>query len=413
MSREPRNVRDVVVSGLCSGCGLCASLSDGRIRMGINVEGMMRPFEFDPVDDETNQRILKVCPGVAVTGPERSGQAEMHPVWGPIRALWRSWSAEPTVRRHGAAGGTLSGLARFLLSSGEVDAVLQVRASSEHPWLTDAVVSRTPDDALAGAQSRYGPSAPLGSVKSLLDAGMTFAVIAKPCDIAAIRALSRLDARVARQIPYLLTFFCGGVHGESVPKAIMRFHRVSQAEIDVFRYRGDGWPGPTRVQTKAGVRHDLTYEEAWMQPRPWRYDTQFRCKVCPDTVGELADVTAPDGWLVDGGKVLHDEAPGVNFALARTRRGEELIRRAADAGFLELGPLAVSELETVHSDHLPRKLGWCGALLAMRAMRQPTLRVRGFRPLRTVRRAGLRRILAQATGTVRRVARGGNRETAI
>lgn len=412
--RELRDVQDVVVNGLCSGCGLCESVSNGCIKMGLNGNGFMRPFEYVKVSEKTNQKILDVCPGVSVTGPDTSGSGqEMHAAWGPVRELNRSWSAEPEVRRYSAAGGTTTALARYLLSVGEVEAVLHVQASKTEPWLTDSLVSRTPEEILAGAQSRYGPSSPLVHVNRLLDEGVTFAVVAKPCDISAIRALSRVDPRVEKQIPYLLSFFCGGVPAEWVPKAIMRYHGVSTSEVEIFRYRGEGWPGPTRVQTKEGARFDLTYEETWYKRQPWKYDIQFRCKICPDAIGEAADVSAPDGWMVKDGKVVKDEAPGINFAISRTERGMNLIHHAAAAGFLELAPLEIGELDVVHPAHLPRKLGWPATHATMVLLRQPMLKIRNYRTWSTIRAAGIRLLVRQAKGTLRRVVRAGNREEPI
>jgi coenzyme F420-reducing hydrogenase beta subunit len=76
--------------------------------------------------------------------------------------------------------------------------------------LTDAWVSTSAGEVIAGAQSRYGPAAPLIHLNKLLHEGRRFAVVAKPCDIAAVRNLGRIDQRVERQIPYCLSFFCGG-----------------------------------------------------------------------------------------------------------------------------------------------------------------------------------------------------------
>ena len=51
---------------------------------------------------------------------------------------------------------------------GKVDAVLHVRASTVDPVETDAIVSRARDEVISGAQSRYGPAAPLVHVHRLL-----------------------------------------------------------------------------------------------------------------------------------------------------------------------------------------------------------------------------------------------------
>jgi coenzyme F420 hydrogenase subunit beta len=409
----PRDVTEIVRSGLCSGCGLCASLAGpAKIRMGLNMKGNMRPLVLDRVDDDTNRTILASCPGTTVTGPGTPAGARTHPVWGPIRAMHRSWSAEPEVRHHAAAGGTLTGLGRYLLDSGSVSAVLHVRASEETPWLTEAQVSRSAADVYSGAQSRYGPAAPLVHVRALLDAGERFAVIAKPCDVSALRSLARVDPRVDEQIPYMLTLFCGGVFNAHIPRAVIRYHGVAESDVTTFRFRGDGWPGPLRVGTDDGRTFDLPYASAYTG-RPWGYDMQFRCKICPDAVGEVADISAPDGWVLADGKPVYDEAPGRNVAVVRTERGRELLAAAVAAGYIELSPVSMDELEAMHGNHPARKVGAPATFLALRVSRQPRPAVRGYRTWHSVRRAGLRTGWQQFRGTLRRVLRGDNREPVI
>ena len=195
---------------------------------------------------------------------------------------------------------------------------------------TDALVSTTPEEVRSGSQSRYGPAAPLVNIMQLLDQGIRMAVLAKPCDVAAIRNLAKIDSRVDSQIPYLITFFCGGVPTIKTAKKIANYHGISPEEIAVFRWRGNGWPGPTRVETHDGRECDLTYRKVWLSTDvPWKYDVQFRCKICPDAIGELADICCPDSWIMVDGKPVHDEAPGENLFIARTKRGQELVAAAA------------------------------------------------------------------------------------
>ncbi len=411
---SPETVPEIVSNGLCSGCGLCASIAgEGSISMGINLNGNMRPLLTGELDADTNAKILSVCPGVSVTGPGNAPGVPVHPTWGPVTELHRTWAVDESVRFRAAAGGTLTALGRYLLDTGEVEAVVHVRTSTEVPWLTEAAVSRTADEMLAGAQSRYGPAAPLVHVAQLLDSGTRFAVVAKPCDISAIRALGRTDPRVEAQIPYLLTIFCGGIHHAHLPKAMIRHRGVRESEVEVFQYRGEGWPGPTRVRTKDGVDHDMTYRQTWLEPAPWRYELQFRCKICPDAIGEVADVSAPDGWVLKDGRPIHEEAPGVNACLVRTERGRELVHRAVEAGYLAKAPLSFDEVDQMHINHPPRKLGWPGTQLALAVLRQPRLRIKGYRPLITLRAAGFKLEWKQFSGMIRRVVRRDNRESAL
>ncbi len=398
-------------AGLCAGCGLCASMAGNAVTMGLNIEGHMRPLLRSDIPAEKNRQIMSVCPGVSVQGAGKPRSVMVHPVWGPVREMHRCWALDPVMRRKGAAGGTLTALGSYLLESGRVNAVLHVRADDRRPWLTTSTISRTSADVMRGAQSRYGPSAPLTNLHRLLEEGERFAITAKPCDISAVRALGRVDPRVGRLIPYMLTNFCGGVHSAHIAKAVMRHHGVDEFDVALFRYRGEGWPGPLRVQTRNGAVYDLPYSGAWKMGK-FRYELQFRCKVCPDGVGELADISVPDGWILRDGKPSYAEAPGINVAIVRTAAGEELLHAATDAGYLEIAPVTLAEIEQMHPNH-HKKAAASAALFALRLMGQRTIKASDYRIWDGLRRAGLRGILQQFVGTLRRVLARENREHLI
>jgi coenzyme F420 hydrogenase subunit beta len=412
-------LEDVVRGGLCTGCGVCESLAGAdRVTMRPSPGGQLRPHIAADLGPDEQGRLVAVCPGATAAGPAgrpaEPGTA-IDPIWGPTRRLTRAWAADPGIRHRAAAGGALTALACFLLDTDRVDAVVHVRASTERPMLTDALISRTAEDAISGAQSRYGPAAPLRHVRGLLDDGERFAVIAKPCDVAAIRNLARQDPRVESQVPYLLTLFCGGVPTTGTAERIAAHHGLAADEVAVFRWRGNGWPGPTRVESVEGGAHELTYDATWFDPStPWRYDVQWRCKICPDATGELADLSCPDGWVLDDdGRPLHEEAPGVNAIVERTQAGSELVAAATAAGYLELAPLTRTDFEAMHHDHHQRKLGEPARLAALRVAGAAAPQVTGYRLAIAVRRAGPRLLARQFRGALRRIRAGQAREPLV
>lgn len=414
MARIER-LSQVVEGGLCTGCGICESLAGrARIAMALSQGGQIRPQIKTDLDSAEEWRILAICPGATLVGPavgDGFGFGPIDPVWGPMEASYRAWAAKPEIRHRAAAGGTLTALGAYLIASGEVEAVLHVKASADRPELTDAWVSRSVEEVVAGAQSRYGPAAPLVHVKTLLDRGTRFAVIGKPCDISAIRHWSRSEPRVAEQIPYLLTIFCGGVPTVQTAHKIAAYYGVAPEELSLFRWRGEGWPGVTRIETKDGRGFDLAYDDAWYNPAmPWDYDIQFRCKICPDAIGEMADVAAPDGWIMENGKPIHREAPGVNIAIARTAKGKALIGRAVAAGWLATEPFTRDEIHAMHQDHLRRKYGHPARGAALALLGQPRLATSNYRAGAMLWRNGLIGNLREFFGMIRRVIGGRNRE---
>lgn len=416
---RPSTLQDVVGGGLCTGCGICESLAGaGRITMRPAPGGQLRPQIAADLGPEEQARLVAVCPGATAAGP--GGEpvepgTTVDPVWGPLRRLTRAWAADPEIRHRAAAGGALTALACFLLDAGRVDAIVHVRASTERPMLTDALISRTSEEAIGGAQSRYGPAASLVHVQRLLDGGDRFAVIAKPCDVAAIRNLARQDPRVREQVPYLLTLFCGGVPNLQTAERITAHHGLAPEEVALFRWRGNGWPGPTRVESVAGDAHELTYDATWFDPSvPWRYDVQWRCKICPDATGELADLSCPDGWILgDDGRPVHAEAPGVNAIVERTAAGSELVAAATAAGYLELAPLSRPDFDAMHHDQHQRRLGEPARLAALRVTGAAAPRVTGYRLGAAARRAGPRLLIGQFRGALRRIRAGQAQEPLV
>lgn len=409
------DVDEVVGAGLCAGCGICESMAgNDAIEMALTKEGRIRPKTKKSVEPVLMKRIMQVCPGATITGPkeDQAGQPNsLHPIWGPITSLNKGWAGDEKVRFHSAAGGVLTSLGMYLIRARKVDAVLHIIASADNPPLSEAWISRTEQDVYDGAQSRYGPGASLTAVHRLLDEGVTFAVIGKPCDVAAIRNLQSIDARAEAQILYCLTIFCGGTLSLNTIHTMVEHMGAAPDELSLYRYRGEGWPGAAHMETSDGRVFDLTYEQAWLEDTvPWKYDLPFRCKICPDAIGELADIAAPDGWVMKDGKPIYDEAPGVNLVIARTPKGAELAEAAEADGALVRTSFTEAELSEMHDDHRARKTHWPVRMWALRMAGQPSLTVRRYRLISALWAAGFRYSLESFLGTLRRARKKLNRE---
>src|SRR5688572_23109096 len=95
---KPRDLETVVRHGLCTSCGLCESMAGrARVEMVVSKTGHMRPKVKAKLEPALLDRILAVCPGATLTGPDANG-FPMHPKWGPMAAYYRTWAADETVR---------------------------------------------------------------------------------------------------------------------------------------------------------------------------------------------------------------------------------------------------------------------------------------------------------------------------
>jgi coenzyme F420 hydrogenase subunit beta len=331
----------IVEDGMCTGCGICQSIAGVQsVSVELVESGYERPVVVGPLTHETVDQILDVCPGTRLEGlPEElvDQNTATDKVWGPYHRMTRGYATDPATRFQGSTGGVLTALGQYLLASGEVSFIVHIKASDAHPTFGERHVSVTGADVLAGAGSRYGPSAPLIDIHHILDRDEPFAFIGKPCDVAALRNLAHIDARVNKLVRYWLAPVCGGY---MPPTGMNRFlkdsYAVAHEDVETFRYRGYGCPGKTHFTTTDGRTQECRYTDFWGTDET-QWQLPFRCKVCPDGIGEAADIAAADDWPGGGpDPATEDEDAGTNSLVVRTARGVALVEAAQAAGFLTL-----------------------------------------------------------------------------
>jgi coenzyme F420 hydrogenase subunit beta len=336
----------------------------------------------------TVDRIYEVCPGVCVQGPAQNTVAPPFTsdvVWGQAGPMAVGYAIDPEIRFKASSGGALTALSVYLLECGKVDFILHVAASKEYPMRTERQLSFDRAQILEGAGSRYGPAAPLVDFCQLLDRGRPFAFVGKPCDIAAIRNLAKVDPRVGTLVPYLLTFVCGGESELSLSDEIVGKFGLKEDQVSLLRYRGYGCPGPTRIEAKTGEGFEETYNNIWADEAGWRI--QARCKICPDAIGELADIVASDVW--PGGAPQVEDA-GFNGFMARTRKGAELLSEAARAGAIHLErPMTFRDMDFYQPHQVVKKRAIMARVMGRALAGQVVPRFRALRLFRLALGAGI------------------------
>jgi coenzyme F420 hydrogenase subunit beta len=405
-SPEPLRLDQIVENGLCIGCGLCVSIA-GRDRVGLVMtpQGRERPVARQPLTHETLVHINAACPGTRIGGadPKASSTTAKHNiVWGSAERLSISHAADPAVRFRASSGGVLTALGQFLLRSRRVGFVLHVAASKSAPMRTERRLSFDAAAVLEGAGSRYGPAAPLADFLEILERAEPFALVAKPCDITAVRNLARLEPRVDRLMRYALTLVCGGASDLRKSEDVLKRFKVEERELTLFRYRGNGNPGPTRLETKDGRVFELTYPELWEDESKWML--QPRCNICPDAIGLGADIAASDTWS-GGSPTGGDE--GFNGIIVRTERGLELYEAAVAAGALTIiRDASFGDFDEFQPHQVRKRRAVWARLKGINAARRPVPVLRDLQVDECARLNSLRENLAEYRGARDRVKRG-------
>lgn len=395
-------VTRVLRGELCTGCGLCSALAPDAIHMENLPPGYARPVQTGGVTAKAERMISDSCPGAVVA--EWGGAPNIHPYWGPWRQILTGAATDPEVRFEGSSGGAISAFLIQALESGLVDRVLHIAADPEDPTRNVTAISRTAQEVIGRAGSRYTSSSPMAAIEAALSEGGKLAFVGKPCDASALRRLARTDPRVERHVPLVISFYCGGIPSHAGVGRILKKLGVSPEEVTDFRYRGRGWPGACVART-TDRSAEMSYAESW--GGYLSKEVQFRCKICPDAVGGVADIACADAWYGDdAGYPSFDEQEGRSLIVARTEAGEQLLAAALSAGRVTVSPLAVDEIDKMQPAQARRKRVVLARVAALPLAAQPQPRMAGLSVLEAARRATLRETAQNLLGTLRRTLKG-------
>ena len=399
-----RSIESIVGSGLCTGCGLCAGVvPDGPVKMRETDEGYHRPLRSGPLSAFQAEIVDKACPGTNIVHGEAEPDVSYHPVWGPVIETKLGWSTDDELRRNASSGGGLSAMLIHLLATGQIDYVVQTAVSEDSPVRNALKISTGRDDVFFSAGSRYAPSSPLADIATRLEAPGRFAFVGKPCDVAGLRNLARIDPRVNEKVPFMLAFMCAGVPSYKGTNAVLKAMGVSDPQAVVsFRFRGDGWPGYATAVLADGTRYQMDYNTSW--GTILNRFLQFRCKVCPDGIGEFADITFADGWHCDEkGYPLFEETDGRSLVVTRTRRGAALFAEAEASGRVASEPLPVSSIYHIQPFQAKRKGLVLSRLAALGSVGHRPPRFRGLSLFKNARSLGVAQNAKSYAGTLRRL----------
>lgn len=380
-------VGKVVERGNCSGCGLCAALSPS-LSMAYDEAGFLRPVETgvnDPDIRAASPVFFRSCPGVVVDArAARAPQASR--ALGRFHGAYEAASADEATRQAASSAGVVSTLIADALRHGR--SVVAASGSTSDPLKSEAILRGPGESHELFAGSRYAPVAVAGRLK---DVGPEDVFVGKPCEVAALRASYR-DA--PDQAPLLVSFFCAGTPSQNATRRLVEVELGMRPDrVTSLKYRGAGWPGRFEVTEGEDETRSLSYKESW--GRVLGKELQWRCKICPDGTGQMADIVVGDYWEADerGFPVFHEGDLGRSVAISRTVRGEVLLKRLAAEGAVVLDGLDIRAVERVQPFQVERRLTMTGRLAgaALGGRRPPVFRGFGFgrgllcRPVRNAR----------------------------
>lgn len=371
-----KTVEQVACWRLCTGCGACsAACPENNIRMVDVADQGLRPV-VNSVKCQKCGKCVEVCPGIGMSHQSYSSETipQLRQAWGPVLEVWEGYAANSQIRFHGSSGGVTTALALYCLEKEKMAGVLQIGPDPKAPWQNVPVFSRSKKDLLACTGSRYSPAAPCMKLNWVEQALPQVGFVGKPCDVVALRKSQQVSSCLSEKVRLCISIFCAATPCSRGTQALLNALDVAPEEIKELRYRGYGWPGMTFAKLKGenGKKYQMSYEQSW--GGILNHYAQFRCRLCPDSTGEFADIACGDPWH----RKPKEDEPGQSLILVRTERGRTVLQKAIATGYIKSQQVNWRILCQSQEALLNKRRNLFGRLLAMRMMRIPTPHFYGF-----------------------------------
>lgn len=360
---------------LCAGCGACVPGCPNKAITLIDIpEQGIRPI-VDSAKCQNCGECVEVCPGIEISHKPFSNQKipELAQDWGPVLEVWEGYATDSEIRYSASSGGLATALALFCLQRQNTSGVLQICAKPAAPLKNVPVFSKSRAELLACTGSRYSPAAPCEKFDWIQQAPCPCVFIGKPCDVVALRKSQAVNPILNEKVSLAISIFCAGTPATKGTHNFLSVLGVKPEEVEELRYRGNGWPGMAAVKIKGnGEIRQMTYAESL--GNIWSTRAQLRCRLCPDSTGEFADISCGDPWY----REIEPDELGLSLVLVRTELGRKVLHEAMGAGFIELESAKQEVVAASQKALLNRRRNLFGRLLAMRIMRVPVPRYMGF-----------------------------------
>ena len=325
--------REVITSGLCTGCAGCVIACPYDVLGYDDQEGVYKPFHVEAdggFDDCTHgERGCTLCSRACPRFRDWETEIDTH-LFGRERAVEELSgiskdillvrATDPQVHELGQDGGLVSAILLWALEHEVIDAALVSYLEGDGTtWKAKPGVARTREEVLAAAGSRYTYSAnTLAYPEAIAGGAEKIAMVGMSCMSSAPPVMAaRKAGKVARRFVLNIGLLCSKTFDDSIFTELFEA-KYGLARQDMVKMN---IKGVFQIWMRNGDYHEIPLKEchAW---------TREGCKSCPDFAAEHADIST-------GGIGAFNDW---TLTIVRTDRGREVMGGMLTDGVIETRP---------------------------------------------------------------------------
>jgi coenzyme F420-reducing hydrogenase beta subunit len=318
--------------------------------MDFDAYGQLKPVAPAVWLREASTTFARTCPFSPMAADEDELAGELfasapahHPATGRFSSAFVGSAVEDDFRDQGSSGGMVSWVLAELFRAGLIDGAAHVVASADPAHdgrFFRYTVSRSAEEARAGAKSRYYPVDLADVLSEIRSTPGRYAVVGVPCFIKAVQLLRRRDPLLRERIVFTLGLFCGHMKSARFVESFAWQMDVDVADVRAveFRIKDPSRPASTYTAQLTLANGDVVKRDWWnLVDGDWGagFFQNAACNVCDDVVAETADVSFGDAWV----EPYSSDGRGTNVVVIRSPVIETLVEDGWRHGRLQLEPV--------------------------------------------------------------------------
>jgi coenzyme F420 hydrogenase subunit beta len=383
MKKRGYNISYTINHNLCLGCGICADSCKTNSISIKEINGEYRPYINNDicVNSKGCHKCSTVCPGLGVSiaeiGMAKYGckeGAKYHRLIGFYQFSYSGYATDYDTRFHGASGGLLTAFVAFLLDKGYISAAVVANNDLSQPFLNRTVLVHNSDELYKARSSKYCPVKFDGIVEKVKKEVGSVVIIGLPCIIHGFRKYEKTDLKFREKIFGYFGLYCSCGRSFNLTEYVFNSRGIQKQNLIYFQYRDDGCLGymiakermgrgemcSSNVEGESFVKVTKTPFQCYYHPLR-SFFIPHRCLLCIDHYAELADISFGD---IHYGKYKEDKV-GVNSVIIRNPQFDDLLKKAAEAGYIKIDNLTEEELLKCQAS-APKKKERTGGILRLR-----------------------------------------------
>nr|WP_255772580.1 Coenzyme F420 hydrogenase/dehydrogenase, beta subunit C-terminal domain [Methanothermobacter sp. K4] len=268
---------------------------------------------------------------------------------GNYESCYVAHSTDEKLSYDSSSGGMVTQVLLYLLEEVLIDGALVTRMNPERPLEPEPFIARTPEEIIEARGSKYCPVPANVALREIIDVPGRYAVVGLPCHIQGVRKAELLNRKLRERIIYHLGIVCNHTPSFKATEFLLEMLGVEPGDVKGIRYRGGGWPGGLRVETRNG--------EILLLPEYWgsgfgQLFMPARCHMCPDHMAELSDMSFADPWL----REFDGETQGKTLMVIR--KDSEILDKIKKGGLCGVEPMEPSRvlLSQLYNIYMKKKV---------------------------------------------------------